>query len=132
MSWHHHSKAPQAGHTLCKIESLENNDLQEFIFGEDKNEFRMVVYRRDETVRAYVNNCPHFHITLNKADGDFMLYDNNIWCGHHSAVFRLEDGICIDGPCKSGRLENIPVNVCERNVVIGEIPSNEIQVNEIP
>jgi nitrite reductase/ring-hydroxylating ferredoxin subunit len=30
-------------------------------------------------------------------------------CAHHSALFRFEDGKCIDGPCKGASLDAVQV-----------------------
>jgi len=32
-------------------------------------------------------------------------------CAHHSALFRFDDGLCIDGPCAGAALEAVPVEV---------------------
>jgi nitrite reductase/ring-hydroxylating ferredoxin subunit len=34
-------------------------------------------------------------------------------CAHHTAMFRLDDGTCYEGPCAGGRL--VPVDVVERD-----------------
>lgn len=37
-------------------------------------------------------------------------------CAHHTAMFRVDDGYCYDGPCMGAHLDAIPV-VCTGGVV---------------
>ena len=37
----------------------------------------------------------------------------------HGAAFRFEDGFCVDGPAKGGRLDPVPVEVAGDSVMIG-------------
>jgi nitrite reductase/ring-hydroxylating ferredoxin subunit len=32
-------------------------------------------------------------------------------CAHHSAMFRFEDGACVDGPCLGARLTAVPIRI---------------------
>ncbi|SCA56017.1 putative ferredoxin [Candidatus Terasakiella magnetica] len=107
MEWKKHPFAPRTGETLCHINELEDGNVTPFSFGEGKEAFSMVVYKREEMIRAYWNLCPHFRIPLNKPGGGILLYNDVLWCVHHSAEFRVEDGHCFSGPCQSGALERI-------------------------
>jgi nitrite reductase/ring-hydroxylating ferredoxin subunit len=56
--------------------------------------------RVDSVWRAYANRCPHRLVPLDfgglppmSDDGRYLL------CNQHGALFRLEDGVCIEGPC---------------------------------
>jgi nitrite reductase/ring-hydroxylating ferredoxin subunit len=61
-----------------------------------------MVLRRGENARAYRNVCPHFSIPLNYEPNTFCAYGNEpLMCAHHSAMFRFEDGVCVNGPCLS-------------------------------
>ncbi|MFP6560421.1 Rieske (2Fe-2S) protein [Paraburkholderia sp. B3] len=72
----------------------------------------VVIVRRGEAVWAYVNRCPHFSVPLDFEPGEISCYRAQVlMCAHHSALFRFEDGRCIDGPCTGSALDTVPVTV---------------------
>ena len=72
----------------------------------------VIVVRRGEQVWAYVNRCPHFSVPLDFVPGNVSCYRAQVlMCAHHSALFRFEDGVCIDGPCSGAALEAVAVEV---------------------
>jgi len=57
-------------------------------------------------LRAYVNRCQHLPIPLDGGSGRFLTGDGNfLQCGTHGALYRLEDGLCVEGPCGGQALE---------------------------
>ena len=69
----------------------------------------LVLVRRGTQVWAYVNRCPHFSVTLDAAHGAVLTYEAQVlMCAHHSALFRFEDGLCIEGPCQGAALDAVP------------------------
>lgn len=68
--------------------------------------------RRGERVQVWVNSCPHLGVPLDWAPDQFLGYGGTrIVCSTHGAEFRLDDGLCLRGPCKGDRLEAVPVTV---------------------
>lgn len=61
---------------------------------------------------AYLNNCPHAGWPLN-FDPDKFLDDEGryLQCSNHMALFEVEDGSCVAGPCPGERLTPIEVSV---------------------
>jgi nitrite reductase/ring-hydroxylating ferredoxin subunit len=77
----------------------------------------VVVLRRCDEAWAYRNVCPHFSIPLNYEPDTFWTYDAQwLMCAHHSAMFRFEDGMCVDGPCEGATLTAVPVRIVERQI----------------
>ncbi|MEZ5841012.1 MAG: Rieske 2Fe-2S domain-containing protein [Hyphomicrobiales bacterium] len=110
MTWNAHRNAPAPGTVLCRRDEVPDGGVREFTRGEGRDAFRFVLVRWGGECRAYVNRCPHFLIPLNTGDGGFLTTAGVLWCGQHSAQFRFEDGFCVDGPCKGGTLEAIPLS----------------------
>lgn len=70
----------------------------------------VVVLRRGEQAWAYVNRCPHFSVCLDYEPGEVLTYDGTVvMCAHHSALFRFEDGHCIEGPCTGAALTPVAI-----------------------
>jgi nitrite reductase/ring-hydroxylating ferredoxin subunit len=81
----------------------------------------ILVLRRGDDAWAYRNVCPHFSIPLNYEPNTFWTYDGQLlMCAHHSAMFRFEDGACIDGPCLGASLTSVPIRIEGRNVFIDD------------
>jgi nitrite reductase/ring-hydroxylating ferredoxin subunit len=61
---------------------------------------------------AYLNRCPHAGWPLN-FDPDKFLDDEQryLQCSNHMALFEVEDGTCIAGPCPGRQLTPIEVQV---------------------
>lgn len=113
--WRDRPHAPAAGTRLCALAELPEDNGLERRFGEGERAFRVVVFRAGDGARAYVNECPHFHVRLNFREAVFCVYDlgegRQLMCAHHTAMFRIDDGACVDGPCVGDRLLAVDVAV---------------------
>ncbi|MGQ9425783.1 Rieske (2Fe-2S) protein [Gilvimarinus sp. F26214L] len=57
----------------------------------------------------YHNRCPHRGLPLNWLPDRFLDRDAElILCSSHGALFKIEDGLCVAGPCPGTRLESLP------------------------
>jgi nitrite reductase/ring-hydroxylating ferredoxin subunit len=87
----------------------------ERVFGEGPRAFRVVLFKVEAGVRAYVNECPHVRIPYHFSSDVFCVYEiegrRDLMCAHHTAMFHLDDGHCYDGPCKGERLLAVDVAV---------------------
>jgi len=97
---------------LCALDAIADGTaiIHEAIL--DGEHVGLVLVRRGEMVWAYRNRCPHFSVGLDAEPGVVHTYDGEVMmCAHHSAMFRFEDGLCIDGPCQGHRLDAVVVRV---------------------
>jgi nitrite reductase/ring-hydroxylating ferredoxin subunit len=86
---------------------------KEISFGEGRDAFRIVVIRLGERLLAFHNRCPHFSLPLNYEPDKFHVFGGDkLMCAHHTAIFRLPEGHCIDGPCTGSGLTSIRI-ICE-------------------
>jgi nitrite reductase/ring-hydroxylating ferredoxin subunit len=68
--------------------------------------------RKGGELRVYVNSCPHIGLPLEPLPNRFLdTRKANIVCAAHGARFRIEDGVCISGPCIGQALEAVPCRV---------------------
>lgn len=65
------------------------------------NDAEIIIVRvSSEEIVAYVNRCPHTGASLNWQPDQFLDHTGKyIQCSNHDALFRIEDGVCIAGPC---------------------------------
>jgi nitrite reductase/ring-hydroxylating ferredoxin subunit len=115
---------PPAGVRLCALDDLPDPGARGFAFDppegapQDAWPFRGLVVRAAGEVRGYVDSCPHIGAPLS-ADperyltrrGDFLM------CFNHGALFRIEDGVCVAGPCVTRALRPWEVRVADGEVV---------------
>lgn len=57
---------------------------------------------------AYVNSCPHTGASLEWEPNRFLDATGTLLqCSTHGALFRIEDGLCIHGPCLNRSLTRV-------------------------
>ncbi len=72
-------------------------------------------------VAVYVNACPHLGVPLDWAPDRFLSVDGrHIVCATHGALFRLDDGGCVHGPCYGAALEPVLIQVNEGAIWVAE------------
>ncbi len=77
----------------------------------------MVLYRDGESVRGFLNICPHAGRRLDWAPGQFLKSrEGHLVCAAHGASFALDSGECVAGPCKGDRLRAVPLQVRDGQV----------------
>jgi nitrite reductase/ring-hydroxylating ferredoxin subunit len=68
--------------------------------------------RRGDVIAGYVNSCPHTGGPLDWVEHQFLdLERRHILCATHGALFRIEDGYCLAGPCRGKRLTPVAVTL---------------------
>ena len=119
MSWQNHRHAPAPGQRLCALESVPEGACTEMRFGTGESAFALLLYRSGGDVRAYVNCCPHFSLPLNARPGEFLLMAGaRIMCAFHCAIFRLEDGHCVEGPAVGMALDRVPIEIRDGGIFV--------------
>ncbi|MFW5452025.1 Rieske (2Fe-2S) protein [Thioalkalivibrio sulfidiphilus] len=97
---------------LCHLKDLEATGALGLTVDLGEGPVGIFVVRQDKTVRAYLNRCPHRGTPLEWQDHQFLDDEGAlIVCATHGALFRIEDGLCVAGPCKRQSLTPVPVRV---------------------
>lgn len=61
---------------------------------------RLLVIRKDGIVHVYENRCPHRGIPLEWVPDQFLDTSGSlIQCATHGALFLIDSGECVAGPC---------------------------------
>ena len=77
------------------------------------------VVRRNDSVYGYMNSCPHTGGPLDWMPDQFLSVDKrHIQCATHDALFRLDDGLCVAGPCVGDQLTAVALQVESGNVFL--------------
>lgn len=118
----------EGNHLLCRFEELADPGSLSVSIGTGHWPLRAFVVRRGEQAFAYVNRCPHAGHPLDWLPNRFLNADESlIQCASHGALFTLESGHCVVGPCAGKRLIAIEVQVRAGDVVLNEDPEVLVQ-----
>lgn len=99
---------------LCTFDELQTNVPRGFDL-EDGT--ALLLIRRGASVVAWRNSCPHRGIRLEWQPDQFLDYEKQfIQCATHGALFGIDDGICIAGPCPGEQLEPLAVEIRDGEV----------------
>jgi len=112
---------------ICPLHELADPGAKGFTMGEGDWPLRGFVVRRGGNVHAYVNHCPHAGYPLNWSPDAFLAPDAPlILCAMHGALFEIETGLCIAGPCDGLRLRALAVRVVRGYVMLDDsVPLEE-------
>ena len=108
-----------SGTRLCKLDDLVEGDPRGFELGDGTDRLDVVVLRRGDRLIAYRNECPHAGSPLDLMPDQFLSADGRyLQCHTHGALFRIEDGMCVAGPCIGRALTAIAVRTENEDLVI--------------
>ncbi len=95
----------RAPHRLCALEDVPENGTNGFLVKTENGRFGAMAIRQEDNVHVYVNSCPHIGAPLDLKPGKFLNREGtHIICTTHGALFRIDDGYCVSGPCAGASL----------------------------
>ncbi len=93
---------------LCRLDDVEDGQSAGFIVTWNDMPRDLLAVRRGDKLFVYVNSCPHIGAPLDFTPGQFLNVERtHILCVNHMALFRIEDGECIVGPCFGDKLDPV-------------------------
>lgn len=105
------SETPPGVH-LAALEDIADGTARNFVLQMKAGRFHGFVVRKGEQVFGYRDRCPHMGLPLaQELDGYLTSRGELILCSWHGALFEVESGRCIGGPCVGTRLTLWPVAV---------------------
>jgi len=107
----------EVGRLLCRLAEIADPGSRGFELDDRPGGRAIFLVRRGATLAAYVNSCPHTGGPLDWVEDQFLDLDRrHILCATHGALFRVEDGHCLAGPCKGQGLTAVAIVVAEGEV----------------
>ncbi len=101
--------------TLCNINEIEEPGAKGFKLKQGRKERLLFVVKKDGQAYAYENECPHAGINLEWQEDDFLdANKEHIQCSVHGALFKIENGDCMGGPCNGAGLTPVAIAVDEQ------------------
>ncbi len=99
---------PQSDLTLCAAADLAEGTARGFeLYG-----VSLFAIKTAGAICVYRNACPHLGIELNWQPDRFLVHSGTlIQCSTHGALFQIEDGLCVFGPCNGQSLTPVPLKI---------------------
>jgi nitrite reductase/ring-hydroxylating ferredoxin subunit len=103
---------------LCRVEDIPEGGARGFPAAAGGFTGLFAV-KKEGRIRVYVNSCPHVGLPLEPLPDRFLDAKRQmILCSAHGARFRIEDGVCVSGPCLGEALEAVPVRIEDGRVLV--------------
>ena len=100
------------GKVLCPLNSLPDPGSRGFELAMGDTVRPIFVVRQGLNAYGYLNDCPHLGAALNVSADAFLDTDGRyIRCALHGALFEIDGGRCIAGPCEGKTLSRIELQV---------------------
>jgi nitrite reductase/ring-hydroxylating ferredoxin subunit len=104
--------ATPAGVSLGPLALIPDNTARNFVLELRAGRFHGFVVRKGESVHGYVDICAHMALPLAQELDQYLTPDAGlIQCSWHGALYRIDDGLCVGGPCVGARLQRWPVRL---------------------
>lgn len=91
---------------LCQTNEISDPGSKSFEIKQGRKNVSLFVVHKDGAFTAYINSCPHTGVNLDWQEDQFLDMDNMyIQCSTHDALFEIDSGECIAGPCVGDSLQ---------------------------
>jgi nitrite reductase/ring-hydroxylating ferredoxin subunit len=103
---------------LCALADIPDGGGKGFILGERK----LFAVKHRGKVYLYRNSCPHLGVPLEWVADQFL--DNSgsmIQCANHGALFVINTGKCVAGPCSGRTLIPIDYSIAAGDIFIAHV-----------
>jgi len=119
------------GEVICHPNDLANHsairfqvrcsDIQSFpgMNADPEDYLPAFVLRKNQLVVAYLNRCAHLPMEMDWNPAEFFDEGfNHIVCATHYAVYEIETGNCLRGPCPKGaKLIPLAIKIVEEEII---------------
>ena len=123
------SADPVSAFVLCPVDDVPDGGAKGLELGEKPKSIGIVLLRRGNAVRGYLNRCPHRGLPLETFPDAFLdETGDHLICTNHGARFRVSDGKCVKGPCLNQSLVQLPVSIENGSIVMAAAPETVVEL----
>jgi nitrite reductase/ring-hydroxylating ferredoxin subunit len=113
---------------VCRSLELAEGAVRTAHLGQDDQGLpimALLVRERSGAIVAYRNLCRHLPVPLDGGTGELLSEDGaHLVCGTHGAIYRLQDGYCVDGPCEGLALQRLFVREENGDLYVSDEPDD--------
>lgn len=117
MSWDDYASAPPRGTEICPADAI--TDATSIVITSERGSFPVILVRRTDGVRGFVNACPHHFLPLDYHGRQILSADRTrLLCSVHGAQFCADSGEGVHGEGLGCRLEAVPLEILDGMVMV--------------
>ncbi len=106
------------GIALGSLDLIADGEARNFVIQMRAGRFHGFVVRKGDRVFGYPDRCPHMGLPLAQKLDDYLSSGGElILCSWHGALFDIESGRCVGGPCVGAGFPVWPVTVTDGNIL---------------
>jgi nitrite reductase/ring-hydroxylating ferredoxin subunit len=114
---------------LCSFDDLKDGEARGFAVEGLRR--KVVIVRKNGSVYGYLDSCPHY------AGGTPMAWKTNAYlddegghiaCHSHGALFEIETGECVLGPCLGQSLKKVPLMIVAGGGIVADVSAYLVKV----
>jgi nitrite reductase/ring-hydroxylating ferredoxin subunit len=99
---------------LCDLHEIPDEGCKGFELHGQK----IFAVKKQGRIFLYRNTCPHLGIPLEWVEDQFLDSSGSmIQCANHGALFVIESGYCVSGPCAGRKLQSLDFKI-ENNALL--------------
>lgn len=107
---------------LCHIDEINENQSKGFAL----EKHSLIAVKHQGQLHLYINRCPHRGLPLEWQPDQFLDIERQyIQCSTHGALFQINTGHCIQGPCQGQALEPVLFTIDQGIVWVKPLESPE-------
>ena len=108
---------------LAAADAIPPGQCRGFSVAAGEQTLELFVVNHQGRLYAFENRCPHTGVNLNWQPDQFLDYENAfIQCTMHGAKFRVDDGLCLRGPCQGMSLQTLSLHVHDGRIWLEMAP----------
>jgi nitrite reductase/ring-hydroxylating ferredoxin subunit len=100
---------------LCALSDLDEGSSLGFL----SHRGPVFAIKYDNEIYVYQNECPHLGVNLEFIENEFLDADGSlIQCSTHGALFAIDTGHCLAGPCQGDHLTAMAFTIDTGRIVL--------------
>ena len=104
---------------LCPISIIPDPGSKAFQLDNNGENLDIFVVHKDGQFHGFINRCPHTSVNLEWLEDQFLDSDQAfIQCATHGALFEIDTGHCIHGPCAGENLSPVSVEITDNMLFV--------------
>ena len=104
---------------LCDLTDIMQRKSKGFSINSGNAMRHLFLVQQNGELYGYINRCPHTGASLDWVPDQFLdITGKLIQCATHGAQFRIQDGLCIYGPCNGASLTPVPIKIEQDKVFL--------------
>lgn len=118
---------------VMKLSDIEEGSATNAVIKLADGHRHLILTRKADEVNVFLNSCPHTGVRLDWKVGVFLTVDKtHLQCSTHGALFELDSGFCVAGPCINQCLVKLQTKVYDQAIYVNaheSIPTSAVTLN---